>query len=215
MTGLWIARRVAAHVPNTITSEGLRRAAVLVLMRDHGAMGGARGGARGDPAANPAAPAGAPVPEGTELDVVLTRRSAKMPSHAGQVSFPGGGLELHDADAEAGALREAEEEIGVPAALVTVVGRLDDLVTPSGYHITPVVGFCSPEVVLRPDVREVERVLAVPLRDLMDPGKWVQKSHALRGQRVLLWHFPFAGEDIWGATAIVLRTFLSLIADAP
>src|SRR5687767_120495 len=89
------------------------------------------------------------------LTVLFTQRTTQLRSHSGQVSFPGGRAEPGDASAEFTALREAEEEIGLPRARVEVLGRLPEYLTRSGYRVTPVIGLVAPPLELVPDAREV------------------------------------------------------------
>ena len=102
------------------------------------------------------------------LAVVLTQRARHLSAHAGQVSLPGGRIEPQDRDLVATALREANEEIGLPARWVDTVGQLDSFMTLTGFHITPIVGFIDPAFVARPDAAEVEAVFEVPLAFLLD-----------------------------------------------
>lgn len=146
-----------------------------------------------------------------ELEVVFTRRASDLESHAGQVSFPGGGLERNDSGPDAASLREMREELGVPPEAVEIVGHLDHLHTITGYHIVPVVGVIAAGVTFHPDPREVARVFTVPLARLMDESGWELHEHHWRGSVLESWHFPFDGEDIWGATGRMLRDFVELL----
>jgi 8-oxo-dGTP pyrophosphatase MutT (NUDIX family) len=153
-----------------------------------------------------------PLPRDPEaLEVVLTRRTSDLTSHAGQVSFPGGRIDEADGSAEAAAMRELQEELGVAARDVALVGHLDHMLTVTGYHITPVVGVLAPGVELRPEPREVARVFSVPLDRLLDDGGWELREHHWNGRVFHSWHFPWDGEDVWGATARMLRGFVELL----
>jgi len=145
------------------------------------------------------------------LQVVLTRRSHELPTHAGQVSFPGGGQEAEDRDVQQTALREANEELGIEPGNVELVGQLDDMVTVTGFHVVPVVGVLSAQTALRPNHSEVARVFSVPLQILLNESSWQLQSHDYRGRTFETWHVFFAGEDIWGATAHMLRGFVELL----
>ena len=136
--------------------------------------------------------------------VWLTRRSAQMPNHAGQVSFPGGKIEPGDASVEAAALREAQEEIGLDPAAAEVLGRMDDFITGTGFHITPVVALVPRGVVLAPDPGEVQAVFCLPFETLLDPGQPHNRRVFWRGgeQDVVVW--PHEAHVIWGATAKIL-----------
>ena len=147
-----------------------------------------------------------------EVEVILIRRTEQAQDrHSGQVAFPGGRMEPGDASAEATALREANEELGITAAEVTLCGRLDDLLTVTGYHIVPVVGWIERRAPFVPDPREVARVFAVPLAQLLRQECWEHRAHLWRGNDIRVWHFPYAGEDIWGATAFMLRSLVELL----
>ncbi len=104
------------------------------------------------------------------LQVLLTRRTMHLRSHAGQISFPGGRAEAHDADAEATALRETEEEVGLARRHVEVLGRLPIYTTVTGFVVTPVVALVLPPFVLRIDTGEVDEAFEVPLQFLMTPA---------------------------------------------
>ena len=138
------------------------------------------------------------------LTVLLTQRSAHLPDHPGQISFPGGRMEPEDADAGAAALREANEEIGLPGSRVTLLGRLADYETVTGYRVTPVVGWVEPPFPVVPDPVEVADVFEVPLAFLLDPAN--QQRH-FRMQWLVrrdFWAIPYGERYIWGATAAML-----------
>ena len=110
-----------------------------------------------------------PVILGPMPGILLTKRNAHLNKHGGQVSFPGGRIDAHDEDAEAAALREAEEEIALDRAQVEILGRMADYVTGTGYRITPVLGLLPPGLQLRPAPEEVEAVFELPIDVLLDP----------------------------------------------
>lgn len=144
-------------------------------------------------------------PEG--LSVLLTKRSAQLKSHPGQVSFPGGHREATDEDAIATALRETEEEVGITNKHISIAGQLQDYLTISGFRITPVVGFVSPGFELRPDPFEVAEVFEVPFQFLMDPRNHHKERVHWRGAMREYYAMPYNGYYIWGATAGMLRNF--------
>lgn len=146
--------------------------------------------------------------------VLLTRRTAHLHDHAGQISFPGGGIEKGDADAVATALRETEEEVGLLANFVEVLGILPRYATATGYAVTPVVGLVQPGFALRIDTFEVEEVFEPPLAFLMNPAHHERRLVDLAGQRRTFYAMPYvAGRRyfIWGATAAMLRNFYHLL----
>ncbi len=141
-------------------------------------------------------------PEG--LQVLLTERSADLPDHPGQISFPGGRVEADDPSVAAAALREAAEEVGLPAAQVSVLGHLSDYQTVTGFRVTPVVGWVEPPLDLAPDPAEVADVFEVPLAFLMDPAHQQRHFRMLGALRRDFWAIPYGDRYIWGATAAML-----------
>ncbi len=141
-------------------------------------------------------------PEG--LSVLLTLRSADLPDHAGQISFPGGRVEPEDASLAAAALREADEEVGLPPERVAVLGQLSPYETVTGYRVTPVVGWVEPPFALKPDPVEVADVFEVPLPFLLDPANQHRHFRMLGPQRRDYWAIPYGERYIWGATAAML-----------
>ena len=152
-------------------------------------------------------PAGVLVPiieRASELTVLLTKRSAELKHHAGQVSFPGGGMEEHDADVEAAALRETHEEIGIASHHVSVIGYLGTMPTITGYAVSPVVGMVSASAELVIDKTEVEYAFEVPLSFLLNADNDVRTEWAAGNRSVPMIEFHWDGERIWGATAFMI-----------
>lgn len=149
-----------------------------------------------------------------ELTVLFTQRTTQLRKHSGQVSFPGGRAEPHDPSPEFTALRETQEEIGLPPAQVELIGRLPEYCTRTGYCITPVVGVVRPPLALRPDAREVEEIFEVPLSFLLDPRN--HQRHSLEWEGETRWFFaiPYGSRYIWGATAGMLVNFYRRLASA-
>jgi 8-oxo-dGTP pyrophosphatase MutT (NUDIX family) len=145
-----------------------------------------------------------PIILGPSPGVLLTKRNAHLNKHGGQVSFPGGRIDSTDADAEAAALREAEEEIALDPAQVEVLGRIADFVTGTGYRITPVIGLLPPGLALRPSPNEVESVFELPIDVLLDPSAPKRQRHHVRGVWREYWVWPHPDHYIWGATAAIL-----------
>ena len=138
------------------------------------------------------------------MTVIFTQRTAHLAAHAGQISFPGGGMEPSDDDAVATALRETQEEIGLEPERVEIAGRLDTYVTRTGFEITPVVGFIRPPFILNPDPFEVAEVFEVPLVFLLDPANHRRHSDVINGRHRNYYSMPYEGRNIWGATAGML-----------
>ncbi len=150
--------------------------------------------------------------EGGVARLVLTRRSTNLPSHQGQVAFPGG--KVHDGESsEAGALREAHEEVGIPPADVDVVGPLEELSTvASQFVLAPFVGILPARPVIVPNPAEVARAFDVSVADLMDDDAYHQERWDLPGMGNRPMHFfDVADETVWGATARILFDLLALV----
>lgn len=138
-----------------------------------------------------------------EPSVLLTLRSPRLSSHAGQVSFPGGRIEAGETP-EAAAVREAAEEVGLDPRLPELVGRLPEHLTGTGYHVTPVVALLPPPLVLTPDPAEVAEAFELPLSTVLDPAAPERRSGEFRGRRREFWVWPHERHYIWGATAAIL-----------
>jgi len=138
------------------------------------------------------------------LTVLLTQRTAHLAAHAGQISFPGGGVEPQDQDPVDTALRETEEEVGLARERVEVLGHLDTYVTRTGFRVTPVVGIVRPPFTLKPDPYEVAEVFEVPLSFILDPASRIRESREFKGALRHFWAFPYGDRYIWGATAGML-----------
>lgn len=138
------------------------------------------------------------------LTLLLTERSAHLPDHPGQISFPGGRVEADDESHAHAALREAREEVGLPEAQVAVLGELPQYETVTGFRVTPVVGWVEPPFVLVPDPVEVAEVFEVPLAFVLDPANQQRRFRMLGDVRRDYWAIPFGERNIWGATAAML-----------
>ncbi len=183
----WIARRLARPAPSAAQgmSDGFRLP-----------------GRSGD--ATPAAVL-VPVvnrPEG--LTLLLTQRSADLPDHPGQISFPGGRVEPGDSTPADAALRETAEEVGLAADRVDVLGELATYETVTGYRVTPIVGWVEPPFILTPDPIEVAEAFEVPLAFVLDPANQQRHFRMLGEMRRDFWAIPYRDRYIWGATAAML-----------
>lgn len=176
-------RRLANRPRRVVASPALVPAAVLVPIVD-----------RGEPC------------------LVFAKRTERVGYHKGQISFPGGRLDPDDPDPLSAALRESEEEIGLPAAAVEPLGALDDTETvATQFVITPWVGFVREAVTWRPDGEEIEKVIEVPVRALLDPGALRVEQWERDGVRRPVLFYDYRGETIWGATARILQQYLELL----
>lgn len=142
-------------------------------------------------------------PEG--LSVLLTRRASTLRRHSGQVAFPGGRMDPGESAVQA-ALREAEEEIALPRAHVTLAGLSTPYRTGTGYLVTPVVGFLPPDLPLVPSEAEVAHIFETPFGFLMNPANYEERHYDLPdGGRRRFYAMTWEDELIWGATAGMLR----------
>ena len=140
-----------------------------------------------------------------EATVLLTQRTDTLTSHAGQIAFPGGRIDATDESAVAAALREADEEIGLPASFVETLGVGPDYLTGSGYHVALVLGVVRPGFALAINPAEVRDAFEVPLRFLMDPANHKRGSRVWQGATRLFFEMPYEDRYIWGITAGILR----------
>jgi len=147
------------------------------------------------------------------LTILLTRRTAHLRDHAGQISFPGGRVESGDVSPAHTALREAAEEIGLAADRVELLGNLDDHTTATGFRITPVVGLVHQPFELVLDAFEVAEVFELPLEHLFEPAN-LQRNRIFHSGRMHDYYaFPWRDYYIWGATASMLKNLCGLLLD--
>ncbi len=138
------------------------------------------------------------------VQVLFTQRTQHLEDHASQISFPGGRVEATDVSREDTALRETEEEIGLARATVALLGKLPEYEIPSGFRITPVVGWIEPPFTLKPDPFEVAEVFEAPLEYFLDSVNYQRREFSFRGRHRHYMAVPFEGRYIWGATAGML-----------
>ena len=181
-----IRHRLAAYTPRLLENEGRNRAAVLVpLYFDRG-----------------------------ELHVVFTKRTDRVQSHRGEVSFPGGAMDQTDPDLTFTALREAQEEVGLDPAHVSVIGQIDDIVTVSDFHVSAFVGEITPSTSpygWLPAEAEVAAMIEAPLSHLHDARNIVEVPRTRNGELVIQEGILFDDHIIWGATYRMLRNFMDVV----
>jgi 8-oxo-dGTP pyrophosphatase MutT (NUDIX family) len=148
-------------------------------------------------------------PEG--LTILLTQRASQLARHAAQISFPGGRLESDDASVASAALRETQEEIGLDPRRVQVFGYLPDHLVISGFRVTPVLGLVTPPFTLEINPAEVAGVFEVPLLHVLDSANHKARLRRVGDEELLLYDIPWEGQNIWGATAGMLLTFVRML----
>ena len=146
-----------------------------------------------------------------EPELILTRRADHLPQHAGQVSFPGGAADEGDQSAVQTALREAQEEIGLPPDLTRPIGFLDRMDTISDYRVLPVVAMVTPPVSWVPDEREVAEVFTVPVSVVLNGDSYTETRIERHGQSYKIYSLKWEGYNIWGATAAMLINLIARI----
>jgi 8-oxo-dGTP pyrophosphatase MutT (NUDIX family) len=146
--------------------------------------------------------------------LIFTVRTDTLPTHKGQISFPGGSIDASDSSVREAALRETKEEIGLDPSEVTILGELDSFPTfVSGYVVSPVIGWLDSAPALKPNPAEVAEILKVPIADLAeDIRQEAGFEHAGRTYPTEAW--VWEDRVIWGVTARIIRQFLELLAEA-
>ena len=145
-----------------------------------------------------------PVTDRPSPGVILTQRADTLRRHAGQVAFPGGRIDATDAGPIEAALREAEEEIGLPPHCVQVIGIADHYRTGTGFAVTPIVAIVPPDYAYRPNTAEVASVFEVPLDFLLDEANHVEAAVEWQGRERHFFEITWEDRRIWGATAAMI-----------
>jgi len=179
-----VARILKVRPPRRETPPGYRRAAVLLPLYE--------------------------TPAGPYL--VLTKRTDRVPTHKGQISFPGGGFHQADGDLLTTALRESAEEIGLQSHDVAVAGVLDDAATAASAHVVrPFVGFIPHPYPFRLDTFEIEELIHLPLGPLLEENQFREEIWDQGGRPHSVFFYDHAGQTIWGLTARILKQFVEVV----
>jgi 8-oxo-dGTP pyrophosphatase MutT (NUDIX family) len=150
------------------------------------------------------------VPNAGGWSLLFSRRSVNLAAHSGQIAFPGGGVETGE-PLEAAAVREAHEEVGIGADHIELIGRLDDLVTNSGFLVAPFVGIIDERVDYVLQASEVEEVFEVPIEALLNPDQPEVRYVAFRGKKYPAYFYRYERHEIWGLTGRILKHFLDFV----
>ena len=144
--------------------------------------------------------------------ILFTKRTDLVKHHKGQISFPGGVFDNEDGDLRRTALREAFEEIGLKEDDVQIIGILDDIVTVTGFIVTPFVGVFSYPYRFQLSQREIEELIEVPLSFLLDPACFSESEMVGEDRRRVVYNYQYREHAIWGATALILKQLLEFIS---
>jgi 8-oxo-dGTP pyrophosphatase MutT (NUDIX family) len=150
--------------------------------------------------------------DGAAPAVLLTKRSSRLRHHPGQIAFPGGKVDPGDGGPVGAALREAEEEVGLPRGAAEVLGTLPPHETVTGFTVTPVLARIAAPFRPVPEAGEVDEVFTVPLAHLADRANYRVQSRVWRGQRRFYYTVPYGPYYVWGATARILRGLAERLA---
>lgn len=179
----FIRHSVERHHPKVVNQGGLTRASVLIPLVQS--------------AYNPS--------------MLLTVRTEDVEHHKGQISFPGGAVEAGDRDVFETALREAEEELGISPEVVDILGRIDDLATPTGFVVSAVVGYIASLPDLIPQPEEVSEYFLAPLKFFLDDANCYTREYHRENEVVEVWFYEYEQYTIWGVTAAIIRNFKQVL----
>ena len=178
-----IRDRLVSYERNVIISASLRKSAVLIPI----------------------------VRSDLGLQLLFTKRTDSVEHHKGQVSFPGGAVDEGDATIVETALREASEEIGLERAAVSVLGAMDDLQTPSGFVVTPIIGYIDQLPPLRMNAEEVAEVILIPLEKFFDSSLRHSEFRERNGLKIEVFFYNVWREPVWGATAFFVKRLVDVL----
>ncbi len=149
-----------------------------------------------------------------EAHILFTKRSESLVQHKGQISFPGGRRDAEDHDTLDTALRETEEEIGIPGTAIEVLGQSDGMLTNTHYLVTPYVGLFNPPERYRVSEGEIERLIEAPLCHFLDEAHFYTERRMYKGHEWQVHYYRHGDDLIWGVTAFLLSAFLNIVFDA-
>jgi 8-oxo-dGTP pyrophosphatase MutT (NUDIX family) len=152
--------------------------------------------------------------KGEDCHLLFTKRSDQVKYHKGEISFPGGAVDEEDLELINTALREAHEEIGLKKSDVQIIGILDDIVTITGFIVTPIVGLFPYPYPFKVSEVEIAELIEVPLSSLLREESFSEKEIIRGGQKEVVYAYEYEKHIIWGATARILKQFLDLIPSA-
>lgn len=175
---------MASHAPVRITDSSSRHACVMVSLISHE----------------------------KSLHLLLTKRTDRVEHHKGQISFPGGMVDENDRSPEHTALRELEEELGIPPDSVSIIGQLDDFHIPTGFIVTPIVGFIDHAIDIHMKNDEVDEILLIPFNKFFDPSLRRIENRFLKGVDRQVYVYDVWKEPVWGATAHIIKQFTDVLA---
>jgi 8-oxo-dGTP pyrophosphatase MutT (NUDIX family) len=147
--------------------------------------------------------------------LLFTKRPATLRQHAGQISFPGGSRDPEDLTPLHTALRESQEELGIPPDRVEVLGTLDESQTITSFRISPFVGVIPPDIAYAPSAEEIDEVIEVPLPHLNDPSRHRIEIWQVAGSDREVYFYDYGSHVIWGATARIVKNFLQVASGIP
>ena len=144
--------------------------------------------------------------------LLFTKRSQKVEAHKGEISFPGGMIEPGETPEQA-VLRECEEELGIKSAQIQILGKLDEILTITGFKIQPFAGILKEGLEFNPNPEEIEEILILPLEQFLEPGRLQVENWRYQGRDYPVYFFHLPGVVVWGATAKITKNFLEQILD--
>ena len=181
-----IKQTLAHHNPKRMIHPDMKSAAVLVPLVQHT----------------------------TELQLLLTKRTDSVEHHKGQISFPGGMTDSSDTTAVETALRETEEELGIPPSFISILGSIDDIRIPTGFVVTPVVGYIASLPPFHINADEVAVAFEIPMHNFFNPSFFRSEMRMLGGMERQVYFYDVWKEPVWGATAAIIKQFTELLSAA-